>query len=154
MGKFKNSKMKTRTIYIVVEGPTDKAVLSELLNLSMYNKVSWIVVRSKNNIASYVRTLRLMVEPETKILVVFDADVTNLEKAEESVYTMRQMSRAENDLRNIGFFAFVSDLETNLNIPRTIRKSEGDYQKYAKEHKHEMRGIEIITKIQAFIGNE
>lgn len=146
--------MKPKIIHIVVEGQTDKAVLNEVLNLSMYNKVSWIVVRSKNNIASYVRTLRLMVTPETKILVAFDADVTNIEKAEESVYIMRQMSRAENDTKNIGFFAFVSDLETNLNIPKNIRKSESEYQKFAKEHKREMRDIDIITKIQAFIGNE
>lgn len=146
--------MKTKIIHIVVEGPTDKAVLNEVLDLSMFNKVSWIVVRSKNNIASYVRTLRLMVEPRTKILVVFDADVTNTEKAEESVYVMRQMSRAENDTENIGFFAFVSDLETNLNIPKNIRKSEREYQKFAKEHKQEMSSIDIITKIQAFVGNE
>lgn len=76
--------MKTKIIHIVVEGPTDKAVLNEVLNLSMFNKVSWIVVRSKNNIASYVRTLRLMVEPMTKILVVFDADVTNTEKVQDN----------------------------------------------------------------------
>lgn len=67
---------------------------------------------------------------------------------------MRQMSRAENDTKNIGFFAFVSDLETNLNIPKNIRKSESEYQKFAKEHKQEMSSIDIITKIQAFVGNE
>ena len=146
--------MKGRSIHIIVESITDRVVLNEILDLSKYKKVSWIVARSKNMIASYVRTLRLMIEHETRILVIYDADTTDINKAKESVEMMRQFSRSENNVGNIGFYAFVPYLEANLNMPNNLQKAEKSYKQYAKEHKEQIRRVEKIQEIQTFIDRD
>ena len=146
--------MKARSIHIIVEGITDRVVLSEILDLSKYQKVSWIVARSKNNIASYVRTLRLMIEYKTRILVTYDADTSDLNKAKESIEMMRQLSRAEHDIENIGFYSFVPCLEKNLNMPDNMQKNEQIYKRYAKDHMGEMRNVKIVKEIQEFLDKQ
>lgn len=143
--------MKARSIHIIVEGKTDKLILCEILDLSKYSKISWIVVSSKNIIASYVRTLRLMIEHETKILVVYDADTSDMVKVQESIEVMRQLSRSEHSKENIGFYAFVPYIEKNLNIPDHLQKNEQQLKRYVKGHKEEMKQIEVIRDIQAFV---
>lgn len=146
--------MKARSIHIIVEGITDRVVLSEILDLSKYPKVYWIVAQSKNNIASYVRTLRLMIESETKILVVYDADTSDVTKVNESIEMMRQLSRSEYRKDNIRFYAFVPYLEKNLNMPESMQKDAQQYKRYAKDHKEELKHIEIIQKIQEYVDQE
>lgn len=109
--------MENKNLYIVVEGESDKKVLRKILDFSKVGKVFMYVTMSKNTISSYARTLRLMYNDNPKILVIFDSDVIDKTKAREDVETMRQLSGATTS-RNVGFYAFVPDMDTHLSIEK------------------------------------
>lgn len=142
--------MENRNLYLIVEGNTDAVIISEALDYSQYNHVRLLTLHTKDSMASYVRTIRLMSSDDDKIVVVYDADTQDREQAMASMTNMRRMSHAELMTDRIGFFVCVPDLEGQFAIPKMSKRQE-NYQMYVKEHIEEIRNNDLIKSIQTFL---
>lgn len=147
----RRSMMSNKCLYIVVEGELDGIIISGALINTQYKKIYKVPIHSKDAMASYVRSVRLITESRDKIVVVFDADTSNLQQVAADIENMRQMSHAELFRERIEFYACVPDLEGQFAIPKSIKKTQDEYTVYLKEHKEEIQKNDLIRSIQTFI---
>lgn len=146
---------ETKALYLIVEGKTDAAILHTLLDCRRYQKVYHIPTGGYANISSVVRTIRLMRSPmvsNDKIIVAFDADSLNEQIKNDRIATIRYLTNADIDKR-IGVFCFIPTIDQYLfhNNFMIIKSETGKLIDYLKEHLSELRGMDAIKEIQAFL---
>ena len=152
--------MKTMdsSLYLIVEGPTDAAILRTILDCHGFKDVFQIVTGGFNSMSSSARTIRLMKAKEVsrdKILIVFDADSLNPEIKETKESSMRYLSKADYDER-IGVFCFVPTIDHYL-FGKDFKMVKGDRQefiKYLQANLGKLRELPEIRRIQEFLDKE
>ena len=147
-----------RALYIITEGRTDAQILHTLLDCSRFGDVYHIPSNGYNNIASMVRTIRLLKKPSEsndKILVVFDADSMKEEVRVDRIATMQYLTNAEFDSR-IGIFCFVPTLDQYLfnKYYKLVKGDRGEFIKYLQSNLERLRELLEIRKIQEFLDKE
>ena len=144
-----------KSLYIIVEGQIDAKILHTLLNCTRYKKVYHIPAGGFANLSSMATTIRLMQAPKeaaNKIVVAFDADSEKKDVINDRIATMRYLTGADYDNR-IGVFCFVPTIDVAL-FPKGFPKNKGDVvelTEYIIKHLEELREMDIIKAIQAFI---
>lgn len=139
-------------LYLLVEGKTDAAILSTVLDTANYRSVKYIVTHGAETMASHARTLRLMVGKEDKILIVFDSDTLNSDVANQKVQSMRYLSKANESYVKIGVFCFTPTID----ILYDSKIAKNDIQSlgvYVRSHLADIKENQTIKGIQAFIDN-
>ena len=149
---------EVKALYIIVERQTDARILHTLVDCSQYKKVYHIPAGGFGNLASMATTIRLMRNPNKsvdKILVAFDADSEKTDVVNDRIATMHYLTGADYDNR-IGLFCFVPTIEGAL-FPKGFSIRKGDDEEltnYLMGHLEELRDMEIIKAIQAFINEK
>ena len=138
-----------RNLYIIAESDIDAAFIQEVLDVSKY-EVRPVGVNGRNTMASYVRMVRLMMSNTARMVVVFDADTSDLDKVQQAIENMRHASQTQYVSDKVGIYAFYPDLERYFGMPQ-LQKNKEMYAQYALEHKAEICKKEIIQGIQAFL---
>lgn len=155
MNHYLSNMDEIKSLYIIVEGQTDARILHTLLNCTRYKKVYHIPAGGFANLSSMATTIRLMQAPKeaaNKIVVAFDADSEKKDVINDRIATMRYLTGADYDNR-IGVFCFVPTIEVAL-FPKGFPKKKGDVvelTEYIIKHIEELREMDIIKAIQAFI---
>lgn len=147
-----------RSLYIIAEGQTDAQILHTVLDCSQFGDVYHVPTNGYNNMASMVRTVRLMKSPREsndRILVVFDADSTKEEVRVDRIATMQYLINAEYDKR-IGVFCFVPTIDHYLfgTDFMLVKGDRGEFIKYLQENLGRLRDLPEIRRIQEFLGKE
>lgn len=147
-----------RSLYIIAEGQTDAQILHTVLDCSRFGDVYHVPTNGYNNMASMVRTVRLMKSPREsndRILVVFDADSTKEEVRVDKIATMQYLINAEYDKR-IGVFCFVPTIDHYLfgTDFRLVKGDRGEFIKYLQENLGRLRDLPEIRRIQEFLDKE
>lgn len=146
---------ETRSLYIIVEGETDAAILHTLLNCKLFDNVHQVPVGGYSNLSSVARTIRLLESPresDDRIIIAFDADSQSEQVKNDKVSMMRQLTSAEYDKR-IGVFCFLPTIDQYL-FHDDYQLVKGDIEGlkvYLKEHLEALKDMPIIREMQAFI---
>ena len=151
-------------VYIIVEGPSDELILSNILDgvLGDMVKVHFYIAHGVPGIISSTRPILDLVASDVKVIVVYDADTGDKLRAEErNDFIKSQILNGEVDER-VRFIYFVPTIDCChrylLECSKTKRKARDEYNatvsKYISEHKDEFLGIEQIQKIIEFVGEE
>ena len=93
---------KIQYVYIIVEGLSDKIILSNILNgvFTETIKICYYVAYGVSGIISSTRPLLDILDEDVKVIVVYDADTTDELRAEErNDFLKLQILNGKNDER-------------------------------------------------------
>ena len=147
------SNVLERKLHLIVEGEMDARILCTLLTHEKYTSVHYTATNGYHNMSSIVSTLRLMLEPEDKMLVVFDSDTENPTDIEDKITTMSYLTKADVSRVKIGIFALVPDIERALFCmsKQELKKKRLNVARLLKENFEEIKNKDAIKRMQAFI---
>ncbi len=137
-----------KNLYLVVEGQFDAQVIRTVLNCNDYKNVYCSVTDGVHNMPSICRTLRLMLNPEDRMLIVFDSDTLNPDDINDKLVNMRFLTKADVSNIKMGVFCMVPDLEHCLGLPEKKQQAVSDY---LKRNLNEIKKLKVINDMQAFI---
>lgn len=141
-----------KRLYFVVEGETDARIIMTLLDCKDYEKVFVNVAHGMSAMSSIAATLRLMLEPQDRIIVVFDSDSTDEFEIQDKIATMRYLSRADVSQVKIGVFCMVPDIEMALfDNPKKAFQGIDAIVDYMRANIESIKQKQIIKDIQSFI---
>lgn len=142
-----------RNLHLVVEGEMDARILCTLLKHDDYKNVHYSVAGGYHKMSDIVSTLRLMLEPEDRILVVFDSDTENPTDVEDKINTMTYLTKADISRVKIKIFAFVPDIERSLfgMSKQEIKDKHLDIATLLKNNFDDIKQKEIIRQMQSFL---
>lgn len=148
-------------VYIIVEGPSDVLILSNILD-GVFDgnvKLHFYVAHGVPGIISSTRPILDLVAKDVKVLVVYDADTGDPLRAEERNDFIRSqiLNGEEND--RVSFVYFVPTIDCCHDFLRACswfkRKERERYNAevsdYIASHKDEFLKIEQIRKIIDFV---
>ena len=148
-------------VYIIVEGPSDVLILSNILNgvFDESVKLHFYVAHGVPGIISSTRPILDLVDKDVKVLVVYDADTGDPLRAEErNDFIKSQIMNGEGDDR-VSFVYFVPTIDYCHEFLRKCSWSKrNEREKYNAEvthyivsHKDEFLKIEQIQRIIDFV---
>lgn len=146
---------ETRSLYIIVEGETDAAILHTLLDCKHFDSVHQVPAGGYSNLSSVAKTIRLLESPREsndRIIIAFDADSQSEQVRNDKVSMMRQLTSAEYDKR-IGVFCFMPTIDQYL-FPNDFQLVKGNKNKlidYLKNNFAALKEKDLIKEIQVFI---
>lgn len=147
-----HSPVLKKSLHIISEGQNDARIIRTLITCDSFENVYQVNANGYQNMASLCRTLRLMMEEDDKMLIIFDADSEDDNEIRDKVATFEFISRADINRDKMRVFCFKPYLEKAL-FPKELQYKQIDNQKvdYIKENLQELRQKELIKNIQKFI---
>lgn len=146
-----------RNLYIISEGKSDAQIIRTILDCKDFNKVYCYSANSFNNIPSICKTLRLMIDINDKILIVFDADSCDPDTIDNKISMLEFLTNSTVSRVNIGLFCMVPYLEVQLKLPKLKGKDKitEEFLSVFKDQIDSIRKLPIITNMQSFLcGNK
>ena len=150
-----------RHVYIIVEGPSDVLILSNILN-GLFDgeiKLHFYIAHGVPGIISSTRPILDLVDKDVKVIVVYDADTSDELRAEErNDFIKSQILNGEEDKR-VKFVYFIPTIDCIhpflIECARFKRKRREEYNhnvaEYITSHREEFLKIEQIQKMIEFV---
>lgn len=149
-------------IFIIVEGPSDEVILNEILRFLLPSdtyKLHFYPAGGYYNALTSVRPILDLVSEDSKVLLVFDADTTRLEKVQERIDYVRDHVGADAYSAQFNVFTFIPTIDVVIpkgaELARFKRTQREEYNRLiiqaVNNHIDEIKEIETIKSIVNFI---
>lgn len=135
---------------IIAEDGLSASIVRTLIDVGN-NKVYMAVAGSYQNIPSMIRTYQINHPGEFNYIAVFNANSDDDFIWEEKILMVKNLSRAEKSMENIGIFYFRNNIETELHLPQMDTASMAEITDTLKKNAAEMKQSPTIVEIQKFI---
>lgn len=139
-----------KSFLIIAKDELSASIVRTLIDVGN-NKVYMAVARSYQNIPSMIRTYQINHPREFNYIAVFNANSDDDFIREEKILMVKNLSRAEKSIEDIGIFCFCNDIETELHLPQLNTASIAEITDALKRNAAEMKQSPTIVEIQKFI---
>lgn len=133
---------------IIAEDVVEAYIVRTLIDVGN-NKVYAGVAWNYQNIPSMIRTYQINHKGEFDYIAIFNANSDDDFEREEKIAMVKNLTRAEKSIENIGVFCFRNNIETELHLPRLNTASR--IIRALKKNAAEMKQSPTIVEIQKFI---